>query len=131
MIRSNLQVFGRNKEPDVIVLAQYLDVGLITGRDIIYQAFVLEVESVAVPGSASGIIENCLMGNLDAEDVAQDLSCFSGWYGKRNIKGQNQTEDIFAVMYSCQLYRRLIWRGEFQFFRFVMIFPVLVVDFEL
>ena len=34
-------------------------------------------------------------------------------------------------MYSCQFDRRFVWRREFQLFRFVVIFPVLVVDFEL
>lgn len=61
MIRSNLQVFGRDKEPDVIVLAQYFDVGFITGRDVINLAFVLEVEAVAMPGGTGGVVENSLM----------------------------------------------------------------------
>lgn len=131
MIRSDLQILGRDKEKDVMVLTKNLDVGLITGRDIINQAFVPEIEAMTIPGGAGSVVENGLMRNLDAEDIAQDLSCFSGRNGKRNIEGQNQAKDILAVMDSCQLDRRFVRRRVFQFFRFVVVFPVLVVDFEL
>lgn len=82
VISGNFKVPGRYKEPDVLVLAQDLDVGLITGRDIIDAAFVLEIEAMAVPGGASGIIENGLMRNPDTEDFAHDLSSFSGRNGE-------------------------------------------------
>lgn len=82
VIRGDFQVLCRDKKEDVMVLAQDLDVGLITCRDIIDMAFVLEIKSVAVPGGTGGIIENCLMRNLDTEDFAQDLSSFSGRNGE-------------------------------------------------
>lgn len=110
VIRGDFQALGRDKEEDIMVLAQDLDVGLITGRDIIDMAFVFEIESVAVPSGASGIIENGLMRNLDTEDFAQDLSSFSGRNGERNIEGQNQAKHVFAVMDSRQLDRRFVWR---------------------
>ena len=131
MIRCDLQIFGRDKEKDIVVLTKNLDVGLITGRDVINHAFVLEIEAMTVPGSAGSVVENGLMRNLDTKDIAQDLRCFSGRNGKRNIEGQNQPEDILAVMDLCQLHRRFVWRREFQLFWLVVIFPVLIVDFEL
>ncbi len=109
MVRSDFQVIGRDEEEYVLMFAQDLDVGFITGRYVINQTFVLEIEPMAVPGGTGGIIKNGLMRDLDAEDITQDLSSFSGWHCERNIEGQNQTEDILTVMNSCQLDRRLIW----------------------
>jgi hypothetical protein len=131
MIRSDFQVLGRDKEKDVMVLTQDLDVRLITCRDVIDLAFVLDIESMTVPGGTGGIIENGLMRDLDTEDITHDLSGLPSRNGKRNIEGQNQAKDILAVMDSCQLDWRFIWRRVFQFLWLVVILPVLVVDFEL
>ena len=70
VISGDFKVPGRYKEPDVLVLAQDLDVGLITGGDIVNKTFVFEIEPVAVPSGTGSVIENGLMRNLDAEDFA-------------------------------------------------------------
>lgn len=131
VIGSYFQVFGRDEEEYVTELTQNFNVRLIASRNVIDQAFVFEVEAVAVPRGTGSIIEDSLMRNLDAEDLAQYLGGFSGRNGKRNIEGQNQTKDILAVMDSRQLDRRSFRRRVFQFFWLEVIFPVLVVDFKL
>ena len=61
MVRGDFQVIGRDEEEYVLMFAQDLDVGFITGRYVINQTFVLEIEPVAVPGGTGGIIKNGLM----------------------------------------------------------------------
>ena len=59
MVRSDFQVIGRDEEEYVLMFAQDLDVGFITGRYVINQTFVLEIEPMAVPGGTGGVILFC------------------------------------------------------------------------
>jgi hypothetical protein len=57
-----------------------------------------EVEAVTVPGGTGSVIEHRLIRDLDTEDISEDSRSLSGRNGKRDIEGQDQAEDILAVM---------------------------------
>jgi len=98
VIGRDFQVLAGDKEEDVMVFTQHLNVGLITGADGVYRSFMPEVETVTVPGRTGSVIEDRLMRNLHTEDISEDSSSLSGWDGKRDIEGQDKAEDILAVM---------------------------------
>jgi len=94
VIGGDFEAQRRDEEEHVVVLAQDLDVGFITGGDVVNAAFAMEIEAVAVESSSGGIVQHGLIRNPDIEDVAQNGGGFSGRDGERYIKGQDQTEDI-------------------------------------
>jgi hypothetical protein len=56
MIGGDFQVFGRDEEEGVLVLAQDPDIGFIAGLDGIDRAFMPEVEAVAVKRRGSRVV---------------------------------------------------------------------------
>lgn len=110
MISRDFQVLAGDKEEHVMVFAQHLDVGLITGTDGVYRSFMFQVEAVAVPGRPGSVIEHRLMRDLHTEDISEDSRSLSGWDGKRDIEGQDQAENILTVMDFGKLDRRLVRR---------------------
>ena len=69
-----------------------------------------EVKAVTVPSSTGSVIEHSLMRDLDTEDISEDSRSFSGRDGKRDIEGEDQSEDILAVMNFRQFDRGLVRR---------------------
>lgn len=110
MVSRDFEGFASDEEEHVIVLAQHLDVGLITGADVIDRPFMPEVETVTVPGGTGCVIEHCLMRNLHTEDISENSSSLSGRNGKRDIESQDKAEDILTVMDFGKFDRRSDWR---------------------
>lgn len=110
VIGRDFEAFAGDEEKYVLIFAQHLDVGLIASRDIIYLTFMTEVEAVTVPGSTGSVIEHRLMRDLHTEDISEDSRSLSGRDGKRDIEGQDQAEDILAVMDFGQFDRRFVRR---------------------
>ena len=110
VVGRDFQVLAGNEEEDVMVFAQHLDIGLITGADGVNRSFMPEVETVTVPGGPGSIIEHRLMRNLHTEDISENSRSLSGRDGKRDIEGQDQAEDILTVMDFGQFDRRFVRR---------------------
>ena len=102
VIGGDFEALGRNKEENVVMLAQDLDVGFIAGGNGIDAAFVVEIEAVAVKSCCCGIVQHCLIRNPDIEDVPQDGRGFPGRNCERDIEGQDQAKDVLGVMDSRQ-----------------------------
>ena len=68
VVSGDLKAFRGDKEEDVIVFAQDLDIGFITCTDVIDRAFILEVKAMAVKGGSFSIIEDSLIRDLDVKD---------------------------------------------------------------
>jgi len=131
VIRRDFETFTGNEEEHVLVFAEHLDVGLITGTDVLDGPFMLQVEAVTVPGGTGSIIEYRLMRDLDTEDLSEDRRRLSGRDSKRDIEGQDQAEDILAVMDSGQFDQGLVRRRVLKFIGSEMILPVLVSELKL
>ena len=110
VIGGDFKAFAGDEEKHVLIFAQHLDVGFIASRDIIDLSFMSEVKAVTVPGSTGSVIEHSLMRDLDTEDISEDSRSFSGRDGKRDIEGEDQSEDILAVMNFRQFDRGLVRR---------------------
>lgn len=53
---------------------------------------------MTVEGCGGGIVEDCLIRNLDVKNSFQNSGSFSGRDSERDIERQNKAEDIFRVM---------------------------------
>lgn len=98
MVCGDFEVFGRDKEKYVIMFAFDFDVGFIAGAYGIDRPLILEIEFVAVESGCSGIIQDCLIRDLDIEDRMQDVGSLSSTDSKRDIEGKNETEDIWGII---------------------------------
>jgi hypothetical protein len=78
MVGRDLVIFGRDEEEHKVVFPHDLDVGLIASADLINGSLMGEVEGMAVGGGCGGIIEDGLVGEVDAEDGTEDESGLSG-----------------------------------------------------
>lgn len=110
VVGRDFQVLAGDEEEHVMVLAQHLYVGLITGADVIDLTFMSEVEAMTVPGGPGSVIEHRLMRDLHAKDISEDSRSLSGRDCKRDIEGQYQTKDILAVMDFGKFDRRFVRR---------------------
>ena len=70
------------------MLAGDTDIGLVPSGRVAQGGFVAEVEGVAVVGGALGVVEDGLIAEGHAEDLAQDLSRLAGRKGKGDMEGQ-------------------------------------------
>ena len=82
VVGSDLTVLGGNEEEGIVVFTRHLDICFITGLSVINSAFIGEVKVVAVEGGSFGVIEDCLVRELELKDHIEDESSFSGTYGK-------------------------------------------------
>jgi hypothetical protein len=98
MVCGDFEVFGRDKEKDVIIFAFDFDVGFIAGACGSDRPLVLEIEFVAVESGCSGIIKNCLIRDFDIEDRMHDVGSLSSTDSKRDIEGEDKAEDIWGVV---------------------------------
>jgi len=113
------------------MFASDLDVGFICGADRIDRAFSLEIKEVAVVGGALGVIEHALVGDRDVKDIAQDEGGFSSGDCAGDVKGQDEAEDIGAVVDTVEIDFRFIGGGVFEGWRLKVILPVLITKFKL
>ncbi len=67
-------VGGRIEEEEGEVMLGDADIGFITGGGMAEGSFVAEVEEVAVVGRGLSIVEDGLVAEAHAEDLAQDES---------------------------------------------------------
>lgn len=61
VVSRDFEGFAGDEEEHVMVFAQHLNVGLITGADVIDTPFMPEVKAMTVPGGTGCIIEHSLM----------------------------------------------------------------------
>ena len=98
MIGGDFKALGRDEEENVVILSEDLDVGFIASGDVIDGALVIEIETVAVKGGCGGVVQNCLVRNLNVEDIPQNSCGLSGWNCKRDVESQDKAKDILGVM---------------------------------
>jgi hypothetical protein len=53
---------------------------------------------VAIEGGGSGIVQNGLIGDRDGEDGPEDEGRLSGTEGERDVKSQDEAENIGSIM---------------------------------
>lgn len=68
VVSGDLQAFRGDKEEDIIMFAQDLDIGFITCADVIDRAFILDVKAMTVKGGGFGIIEDGLIREIDIKN---------------------------------------------------------------
>lgn len=107
------------------------DIRFITGLDRIDQAFMLEVEAVAIKRCGCGIVQDRLIRDLDVKDGLQNSRGFPGWNSEGDVKGKDQSEDIFGVVDFRKLDNWFFRSRVQKLLGFVMILPVLIAEFEL
>jgi hypothetical protein len=78
-----------------------------------------------------GIVQHGLVTQRYAEDLTQDLGGFASRKSKRDVEGQDQTEDVRAAMDASQIDGQSKGCGRFQLSWLEMILPVLVTQLEL
>jgi hypothetical protein len=83
---------GIEEEESVLVFASDTDIGLIAGRGVGEWGLVAEVEEVAVVGGGLSVVEDGLIAEGHAEDLAQDLSGFASRQGEGDVEGQDQPQ---------------------------------------
>jgi hypothetical protein len=70
VIGRDLVVLGVEKEEGVLMLPGDANVGLVPGSGVAERGFAAEVEGVAVIGGALGVVEDGLIAERHAEDLA-------------------------------------------------------------
>jgi hypothetical protein len=78
---------GVQEEEGVVMLAVHADVGFVAGGGVAERGFVSEIEVVTVVSSGLGIVENGLVTEGHAEDLAEDLSGFASGKSEGDVKG--------------------------------------------
>ena len=86
----------------------------------------LEVKAVAVIGGRFGVVENGLIGDGDVKDLAQDEGRFPGGDGAGDMEGQDQPQDIGAVVNAVEIDFGFIRGSVSKGSGLEVIFPVLV-----
>jgi hypothetical protein len=124
-------VGGRIEEEEGEVMLGDADIGFITGGGMAEGSFVAEVEEVAVVGRGLSIVEDGLVAEAHAEDLAQDESGFASGEGKGDVEGQDQPQQIGRAMNAGQVDGGRFGSGRGQLGRGEMIFPILVAELEL
>lgn len=122
--------FGE-KEKHKTVLATNFDVGFIAGEIVIQCTFVGEIEMMAVISRGFGIIEHGLMRDDDAKELAEHERRFARADGKRDIERENQANQMRRLMNAVQRDAGRTGRGVAEMFFSVMMFAILVMQFEL
>jgi hypothetical protein len=89
------------------------------------------IKAMTIKGGSGGIIQHRLVGDGDTEYRSKDRRCLSGAQGKGDIKGKDEAEDIGCVVDSGQVDGRMLGPGMGKLAGLVMIFPILIADFEL
>jgi hypothetical protein len=90
-----------------------------------------EIEAMAVKRSGSGIVQDRLVGERDAEDGSQHKGGLPCTQGKRDIEGEDEAEDIGSIMDFRQIETLWLWPDRRKLVGLVMILPVLVAELEL
>ncbi len=80
------------------MFAHYLDICFISRLHVIDRAFIVHIELVAVIGRRFAIIKDGLIREPDLKHLFQDKSGFSCGYGKRDVKGEYQPQDILTAV---------------------------------
>ncbi len=79
---------GRIKEEEgEVMLAGHADVSLVPSGGVAQRRFVAQIKEMAVVGSGLGVVEDGLIAEANAEDLAEDLSGFAGGKRKRDVQG--------------------------------------------
>lgn len=131
VIGSNFKALGRDKEEDVIMLTLDFDVGFIACAYWVNRAFIFQIEGMAVESGSGGVIEDCLIRDLDVKDRAENEGGFSGSDSKRDVKGEDKAEDVGSVVNFREIDFRIIGMGMIKFVWLVVILPVLIAEFKL
>ena len=87
MIGRDLMGEGIEEEETEVMFAGDPDIGFIAGGGIAEPSLVAEVEVMTVVGGGLGIVEDGLIAERHAEDLAQDLSGFASRQGKGDVEG--------------------------------------------
>jgi hypothetical protein len=131
VISSDFEVFGRDKEEDIIMFAHDFDISFITGAYGVYGSFIAQVKGMAIESCGCGIVEDGLIRDFDVKDTTEYGGGLSGSDGKRHIKGEDKAEDVSGIVNFREINFRVIRLGMIKFAGFIMILPVLVTELEL
>ena len=131
MVGGDFEVFGRDKEEDVVVFSHDLEVGFIACAYAINRSLTGRIKAMAIKGGSSGIIQHRLVGDRDTEHRSKDGSGLSGAQGKGDVEGEDEAKDIGGVVDSSQVDSGLIRGGMGKLVGLVMILPVLIAELKL
>ena len=90
--------FGRHEQPDIMMLADYFDIGFIPCVHFIDLAFVFKVKLMTIKGSGVGIINNGLIRDFQIEHMSEDMGSFSGGDRIRDMKGKDKSQGMKIVV---------------------------------
>jgi len=108
-----------------------LNVGLIPSAQVINRSLPGEVEAMTIEGGRSGVVQHGLIGDRDAEHRPQDEGRLSRTEGERDVKTQDEANNIGSVVDSPEIDGRLFRFGKINLMRLVVVLPVLVRELEL
>lgn len=103
VIGSNLMGEGVEEEKGIIFFAIHTDVGFVTRGGIAQRSLVVGIESVTVEGGGLSVVEDGLITEADVEDLSEDQSGLAAGKGKRDMKGQDQADDVERLMDAVQI----------------------------
>lgn len=89
------------------------------------------IEVMTVEGSRRCIVQDCLVGQGNAEYRFQDISGLSGAQCKGDIKGKDRAQDVGPVMNLRKVEKFVLRCTMGQLIEYKMILPVLIGEFEL
>jgi len=111
VVGGDFEALGRDEEEDIVMFSQDLDVGFIPSADFINGSLMGQVKAMAIEGGGGGVVQYGLIGDGEGEHGAQHEGGLSGTEGKRDIKGEDQAEDIRGVVDSGQIGGWWFWVG--------------------
>jgi len=106
MISDNLPALFREKKEHISVSTADFDIGFIARQIGVQGAFVREIEVMAVKGRGFRVIEHGLMRDGNPKELAEHQRRFARPDGKRDVKGENQTDPMRRVMNAMQVHTR-------------------------
>ena len=86
---------------------------------------------MAIEGGRGGVVQNGLIRDRDGEDGAEDEGRLSGTEGERDIKRQDETQDMRSVVDGPQIDGRGFGLWEVKVMGLVVVLPVLVGELKL
>ncbi len=77
--------------------------------------FISQIEGMTVKSGSGGVIEDCLIRDIDVKDRPKNESSFSGSDSKRDVKSEDKAEDIGSIMNFSKIDFRIIGLAMIKF----------------